>query len=740
MMQKQSSQSAWQEFIVVSDVDSHSQCRMKVAVENGKVVDIAGDPSDPECRGELTLRGEHMLDILYAPDRLKQPLKRRGERGEGKWEPIAWDEAFDEIAARLEAVKDKYGTEAIDFHHGHYHSGQLLDVFLTRLANLIGTPNVSNPSHVCLGPRAFIQITFDFGIPAPPDIVNTKCLILWGGNPEVTNKGQALAIESMRKQGAKLIVIDPRVTNYARQADIHAQPRPGTDGALALGLLHHIVAEKLYDKAFVEKWTVGFEQLVKHLDDYPPDKVERITGVPQQNIRDIATLYATTKPAAISPRNALDEHTNAACAIRAIDMLMAITGNLDIKGGNIFTIPLSLGFNDLKHNDKLPAEMIGKRLGADQVLYARMSQFYPSAHTPTLWNAMARGEPYPIKALLVFAANPVLTHGNTHLIQEGLKKLDLLIVSDLFMTPTAEQADIVLPTCTFLERSRFVTYDTHTDHGWSEPLRVLLSPRVIQPLYESRADWLMIWELGRRLGFRDEFPWQHEEEAIDEVLAPLGLSCELLAKHPNGLKVPLPSILYKKFKGPVGAVIRAAMHHTMLRNYPNMYRKYEGFMRGFNTPSGKVELYSKQLEELGHDPLPVYHEPAESPISRPDLAKRYPLVLIAGSKLKPYTHAMMRNIPSLRKEVPDNVLEINPKTAVERDIAAGDLVCVASPRGEICCAAEITNNIKPDVVHLHFGFEESNANILTDNAAFDPVTGSTGLKSTMCQVEKVENI
>ena len=188
----------------------------------------------------------------------------------------------------------------------------------------------------------------------------------------------------MLARGGKLICIDPRVTFYAQEADIHAQPRPGTDGALALGMLHHIVAEKQYDAEFVDTWTIGFDELKKHLKGYPPEKAEEISGVPAQTIRDIATMYATTKPACISPRNALDEHTNAACAIRAIDFLMAITGNLDVKGGNEMIVSLSLGFEDLKLTDKLPPEAEEKWLGTDKVLYARMSQFYPSAHTPTL--------------------------------------------------------------------------------------------------------------------------------------------------------------------------------------------------------------------------------------------------------------------------------------------------------------------------------------------------------------------
>jgi anaerobic selenocysteine-containing dehydrogenase len=724
------------EFVVVSDVDSHSQCSMRVTVKDGRVVAIRGNPDDPECKGAMTLRDQHLLEMLYAPDRLQYPMKRIGARGEGKWARISWDEALTTVADRLQAIKRQYGAEAISFHHGHYHSGQLLDAWLSRLANLLGTPNVSNPSHICLGPRAFLQFQFDLGMIATPDVAHTRCLVLWGGNPEVTNKPQAIAIQEARARGAKLIVIDPRVTDYARAADLHAPPRPGTDGALALGLLHVIVAEQLYDREFVAKWTIGFDRLVEHVKAYPPERVEQITWVPADTIRAIARLYAQTRPACISPRNALDEHTNASCAIRAIDILMAITGNLDVPGGNVFVLPISLGFEDLRLTDKLPPAAAAKRIGADKVLYARLSPFYPSAHTPSLWNAMLQGDPYPIKAMLVFAANPLLTHANAGVIEAALRSLDLLVVTDMFMTPTTELADIVLPACTFLERTRVATYDCHTDHGWNVPSRIVLSPRAVAPLHESRSDWRIIWALGRKLGYAEYFPWQSEERAIDFVLKPLGLSCRKLRKHPQGVVVPLPPILYKKFRGFGGVLIRGALRRLVFRHYPAMFRKYEGFMKGFMTPSKKVEIHSERLAQLGQPPLPVYQEPAESPVSRPDLAKDFPLILIGGSKLEPYTHSMMRNIPSLRQEAPVDFVEIHPGTASALSIQDGDEVRIESPRGRVRAQARLTEGIDPRVVHLSFGYRESNANLLTDHAAFDPVTGSTGLKSLLCRVTR----
>lgn len=720
---------------VVSDVDAHSQCRMRVGVQGEKVTAIAGDPADPESKGQLTVRGKHMKEILYAPDRLKYPMKRVGARGEGRWQRISWDEALTTIANRLKDITKHYGPEAIDFHHGHYHSGDILGAYLARLANLIGTPNITNPSHVCHLPRVFLEFNYDLGAVVPPDVAHTRCLIIWGGNPEATNKPQEIAIKEARARGVNLIVIDPRITSYAKEADLHAQLRPGTDGALALGLVHVIIKEGLYDKEFVEKWTIGFEKLEKHIEQYSPEKVEKITWVPAKTIKEIARMYATTKPACISPRNALDHHTNSSVAIRAIDTLMAITGNLDVKGGNIIIIPIVMGLEDIKLFDKLPKETANKKLGADKCLYSKISKAWPAAHTPSLWDAILQGDPYPVKAMVVMASNPRLTCANTNVVEEALKKLDFLAVADLFMTPTAELADIVLPACTFLERTRFVTYDTHADHSWNVHSRIALSPKAVEPLKESWSDWKIICELGRAMGYGEYFPWKNEEEAIDHVLKPLGITCEELVEQPEGIIMPVPPFLYTKFKGVFGTIMRKVLKVAAFRDYPEMYKKYES--KGFMTPTKKVELYSERLEKLGYDPLPTYKEPAESPVSRPDLSRDYPLILIAGTKLEMYTHSEMRNIPGLRRLFPENLLEINPETAAKKKIAEGDFARISSPRGSITCKALLTDRIDPRVVHLCHGFKESNCNVLTDHKAFDTITGSTGLKSLLCKIEKI---
>ena len=724
------------EVTMVSDVDAHSQCKMRVSVKEDRVIEIRGDPTDPESKGELTLRGKYMREVLYAPDRLKYPMKRVGERGEGEWERISWDEALTTIANKLNEIKKEYGAEAIDFHYGHYHSGDVSS-YLSRLANLIGTPNISTPNLVCHVPRIFMQFVFDFGAVMPPDVTHTSLIIIWGGNPAVTNKPQQIAIDKARERWAKLIVIDPRVTAYAEEADIHAQLRPGTDGALALGMLNVIINEELYDAGFVEEWTNGFEKLKNFVQDYPPEKVEEITWVSAETIREIARMYATTKPACISPRNALDQHTNASCAIRAINILMTITGNLDVRGGNIIALPVLMGQNDVSLGEKLPPEALGKKIGVDKCLISKILHMFPTAATPALWDAIIHSKPYPVKGMFVMAANPVLTCANSNVVEYALRKLDFLVVADIFMTPTAELADIVLPACTFLEKTRYATYSTHADHSWNARSRIVLSPKVVEPSYESWSDWKIICELGKKLGYAEYFPWKTREEAIDYELEPLGITCERLRAHPEGITITLPPLMYKKFSGFFGGILRGILKMTKFKDYPEMYRKYEGFMEGFFTPSKKVEIYSERLEELGYDPLPVYKEPAESPVSRPDIAKEYPLILMTGSKLEMYSHSMMRNIPELYEQFPKNLLEINPERAAKLEIEDGDVVSVESPRGRIECSAYVTDRIDPRVVSLYHGFAKSNCNVLTDHKICDPITGSTGLKSLLCKVENI---
>jgi anaerobic selenocysteine-containing dehydrogenase len=712
-----------------------SGCGMEIVVKDGKVVKVDGDKDHPENRGALCAKGRAIIDILYSPDRLKHPLKRVGRRGEGKWKRISWDQALDLIAERLQQVKDDYGPEAVWFHKGSGHDlcGGDVRPYFHRLANVFGTPNVSCPFYVCNGPRTFNMYLTTGAIPAP-DVENTRCTLLWGINPTETAITRHIKIQDALKRGAKLIVIDPRTTHFARKADIHLQLRPGSDGALALGMLRVIVDDALFDGEFVTKWTVGFEELKALLEDYPLEKVEEITWTSQDEIRKAAHLYAETKPACIFLGNALDQHTSTSQAIRAITALIAVTGNLDTPGGNVILSPGSLAKNPVALHDKLPPKMNEKRLGNEFPL--TQFQFTKLAHPPSAFKAILEETPYPVKAMLIIAANPALTSPNSQGVIAALEKLDFLAVADVFMTKTAELANVVLPACTFLEQTYYATYEAGAYLKPTIPGLLMLRPQVVLPLEESWPDWQIIFELARKLGYGEYFPWQDIEEAIDYELQPIGVTSRDLRDHPEGIQIPGPSFLYQKFgnKGVFGKLMIRLLSATMFRKYPNMYHKYKRM--GFTTPSKKVEIRSERFQKMGYDALPVYHEPSESPLGDSQMAKAFPLVLTTGAKLGCYVHSQMRNISSLNRHMPHNVAEIHPDTAADFGVGEGDIILIESPRTSVKCQARLTDKIRHQVVQLFHGFEEVNANLLTDNSSFDPITGSVPMRSSLCRIRK----
>jgi anaerobic selenocysteine-containing dehydrogenase len=344
--------------------------------------------------------------------------------------------------------------------------------------------------------------------------------------------------------------------------------------------------------------------------------------------------------------------------------------------------------------------------------------------------------PYPVKAMLIMAANPALTDANSREVMAALEKLDFLAVADIFKTKTAEFADVVLPACTSLEQTYYSTYEAGAYLKPTIAGQLMLRPQIVPPLHESWPDWRIIFELARKLGYKEYFPWQDIEEAIDYELEPIGITSRDLRDHPEGIQIPAPSFLYQKFgnKGLWGKLMISMLNRTLFRKYPNMYQKYKK-MR-FMTPSKKVEILSRQLQEMGCDALPVYREPTESPLGDPELAKTYPLVLTTGAKIDWYVHSQMHNIPSLSKHMPHNVAEIHPDTAANYGLGDGDTVLLTSPRASIECQAMVTTDIRPGVVLLYAGFEEANANLLTDNNSLDPITGSSPMRGALCRISK----
>ena len=684
----------------------HGGCGVIAHVKDGKVIKVEGDPDSPISHGTLCSKGLSILQLAYHPDRILYPMKRVGEKGEGKWQRITWDEALDTIAERFKKVIAEYGAESIVVGQG---TGRDYESHLYRFANLLGTPNVLTAGHMCYVSRVGSTLITCGTLPIADYEGGPKCIVIWACNPLWTNPDEYKGENFWRayKKGAKLICIDPRKGFIANKADLWLQIRPGTDAALALGFHYVIIEEELYDKEFVENYIHGWEPFKERvMKDYPPDKVQEITWVDKELIREAARMYATIKPACIHWGVPTEQTINCVNYTRATTGLMAITGNLDAPGGNaLFVNPPTRTVSEFARHKDLPPEQQAKRLGGDQFkLGARVALINPKK----AWDAILTGKPYPLKAGILCGSNPVVTRANAKEAYEALKKLEFLVVVDLFLTPTAELADIFLPSATWLEQN-------HVADNWKRHGYVLARVKCME-VGECWQDHKIFMELGKRMG---QQWWPTVEDALNYLLEPSGLTWEQF-----------------KEKG----YLRGEM----------VYYKYK--QRGFSTPTKKVELYSTILEKWGYDPLPKYVEVPESPYSTPHLLKDYPYILNAGLRTPTFFHSANRQIPWLREIRPDPIVEIHPETAKKHNIKDGQWVYLSSPRGRIKQRAKLNPNIDPRVIIAEHGWwypefkdpghgwDISNVNLLTDNAyeTLDPAMGSTNLRVCLCNIAPCE--
>jgi anaerobic selenocysteine-containing dehydrogenase len=675
---------------------------MRAYVDSGKLVSVEGIPNHLISRGGLCAKGLSAVEYEYDLKRLTKPLERKGERGEGKWEEVSWDNALDIITSKLKQFKAEYGARSIVWHRGSAPGWGTNWDLVKRFMNVFGSPNVASTDQLCHTPRE-IGHMYTYGLLPVADYENAKLIILWGFNPVNTalpSIGRAV-IDAVER-GSKLIVVDPRFTTIASKADIFVQLRPGTDGALALGILNYIIEENLYDKEFVEKWGYGFDELKAFVEKYTPAKVSQITWVPEDQIRAVANLYATIRPAVLESQNGIDQHTNVTQTARAIAILQAITGNLDTTGGHVFLSYLPT--RDLRLKEKLQEILKHTQsISIHPLFYAPKG-----VSTPDLLDAIETDKPYQIKALIVQGSGIIGVASNEGKVRETLKKLDFIAVHDQYMTAAAEIADIILPAATFLEYTHIRTENGFPD---TNAYTLTLSNKVVEPLGECWSDPKFIFELARKLGYEEYFPWKSEEELVDYELEPLGLTIDELKKHPEGMPI------------------------TSDRNKI----KYE--KAGFRTPTGKVEFYSETFEKLGYSPLPEFKEPAESPLSRPDLVKEYPLICGTGLKLQQFTQTRFRTLPSLSEMHPHTFVEIHPETAKGLGIAEDDWIFVESQRGRIRAEAKFSLRVHPKVVIVAHGWGQpyahgQSANTLTDDKARCPISSATGNRSFLCKVYK----
>jgi len=668
--------------VICTMCDMH--CMVQGEIANDKLLKLGFLPEHP-LGPVFCIKPAHALDYYDHKDRLLHPLKRNGKRGSGKWDRISWDQAYDEIAEKLKTVTEKYGPEAFAVSTAEYNAFD--HGACRRFMNLLGSPNWISGVSLCMGNTAVIN-RLTYGWYPMSDYENTHCIVYFGHNP----KPNVWAMENNRlkaaqKRGAKLIVLDPRKSYNAKRADIHLPLRAGTDAAMALGWLNVIINEELYDKEFVADWTVGFDELKLRMQEYPLNKVEKITGVPAEQIREAAVIYATAESAIIPWSVITDKQKNSTSAIRAQCILRAITGNLNVAGGDNLSglNPDIVSMSEIELHEKLPQKKKDIQLGVQnyptltykgtQALCKPSEKVYGReyinllggsfmAHPPSVFKAMRTGDPYPVKALASLANNTLMQYANQKGIYEGFMNLDLFVVHEHFMTPTAQLADYVLPGDAWIERPNlFNGFDASSMFQVSQKLRE--APGECRGVYD-------FWrELAIRMGFEEYFPWKDEEELLDYRIQKTGMKWNVFAQSVPFYPAPPP-------------------------------KPYQEI--GFATPSGKVELASGVLKDLGYDPLPYYTEPGQSPISTPELIKEYPLTLFVGLMEEEYFHSNLRQVQALRKRNPFPMAMINPETGRENGIAEGDLVFVETTHGKVKMKAGLRDEMPPDLVRIPHGW------------------------------------
>lgn len=691
----------------------HGGCGILVHLDEGNITKVEGDPECPVNEGAMCPQGLAVTQFVYHPGRLKYPLRRVGKRGEGKWERISWDKALDMIAARVGEIRSKDGPLSVA---GGCGTGRPVHPSVRRFLSVLGSPNRIGYPHNCSSPMEAVG-AITYGNLLRPDFENSRCIVAWGCNltRSRTARGGRLLIEAWKK-GAKLISIDPDFSPIAARSEVWLQLRPGTDGALALAWLNVIISESLYARDFVEKWTFGFDKLADHVKPFTPEWAEAITWVPAAKIRQAARIYATLHPASLYAGVAPEFGINVTNTMRCIHLLPALTGNVDIPGGNTF-LEIPVNPSEFSPANLLPREVWEKAAGGYPLLLEKGAR--PIAGHAG-WRAILTEKPYPIKALLVHGLNPLVDHENVKMVYEALMKVEFLSVMDHFMTPTAELADIVLPACTFLEKDNI-----HFVFSMGlPPAAVCAAPKVIEPLGESKDDAEVFIELSKRLEL--DYGASSVVGLLDTVLKPKGLNFAQLVDKRWLLSAPIAEKYQKGLLRPDKTA-------------------------GFDTPSGMIELYSNILEGLGLSPLPIYKEPTESPVSTPELASTYPLVLSTSGRSPAFFHSQYRQVPWLRELHRDPLVRLNPETAKRFGIKDGDWIYIESPRGRCKQKAALTVGVDPRVVLAEHGWWfpekaepdhgvwDSNLNILTESEPpHDPGLGSTPARGLLCKIYRAE--
>jgi len=691
-------------------------CAVEVTLEDGILVKV--EPLKGAPYANLCVRGRYAPEIVYSPHRLKTPLIRTGERGVGKFREASWDEALDLTAQKMKEIKGKYGPQALLSHSGRGAFEQSMvefcnsrDSVANNLLLSFGSPNIASTGSLCFVSFGILAPMANFGLPGAwlnPDLENSELIVVWGTNP-VTDSPPVFfkRIARAQRNKARVIAVDQMRCDIAGRADQWVGVRSGTDGALILGLLNVVINEKLYDQEFVENWTLGFAELSEYVQEFTPEKVESITRVPAETVAALAREIANTEKVSLRTYTGLEYTNSGVQNIRALYILWALTGNLDVPGGLSLSAPPARP----ARRDRFEAPSGVLPIGAEK--YPLFYELTRSAHYMEFPRAVMEGKPYPVKGLLINGSSTLTSYPQPEIFEEAYRSLDFMLVIDLVMTRDALFADVVLPSATYYEINSYQRY----------PDYVRLRRRVIEPVGQSKNCVMIMAELANRLGYGHLYP-QSEEEVIEKAFAGNPTLLGALQRSADGVKLPVAERRYKKYE--LG----------LLRSDKKP---------GFPTPSGKMEIASSLMAKHGYDALPVYTEPSEGPLQDPELCREFPLVLNTGARIQSTFRSQHLNVPGLVKLQEKPLALLNTVDAAERGISSGDRVAVSTRRGRVFFYADVTEKVLPGQAEVNMGggnptqveaWRQANVNALSDFSNRDPVSGFPVFKALLCQIEK----
>jgi anaerobic selenocysteine-containing dehydrogenase len=780
-----------------------SRCGARATVTGGTFT-LNRDPSHPTGK-VLCIKGKESPAITAHVDRLRHPMIRTNPKGspDPGWRPISWDDALGTVADRLRGLARDHGPESVVFSSVSPSTSAIVDCvdWIQRLQRAFGSPNFLVSMELCGWGRHLASL-YTFGAPVPgqymPDLDRAECILYWGYNPAVSRVAHATATRAALHRGAKLIVVDPRRVGLAAKADPWLRVRPGTDAALALGIIDVMIERGWYDEAFVRRWTNGaflvrrdtghllragdladgggsghyvawdeiagqpividpgagdgaavvdhdrlaltgsfdvstvdgtvvcrtaFGLLAEQCGAFPPATTEEVTGVPAADVVRAAQVLWEHRPVAFYTWSGLEQHSGTTQIIRAINVLYALTGCLDAPGGNVLFTPVPT--NPVGGAELLDASQQAKAIGlAERPLGPARFGFVTGED---FYTAALEARPYPVRGLVSFGSNLLMAHGDSARGREALQALEFHVHLDLFMSPTAEQADIVLPVAGAFEVEGLkVGFEISQEAQSLVQLRTPLVP----PVGEARSDIDIIFDLAARLGLGEHFFGGDVDAGWEHQLAPSGVTLEQLRADPAGVRLPLET-RHEKYAVP----------------------GVDGRPQGFATPTGRIELYVEGFVDIGQPPLPTFAEPASSPRSRPDLAPEFPLVLTCAKSLH-FCETQHRQVAALRRHVPDPLAEVHPDTAAARGIDEGDWVEVRTPLGGVRARASFNPTLDRNVVcgqhgwfdacdelglpgFPPFGPGSANLNLVLSQTPSDPISGSSPLRAQMCEIARL---